>query len=110
MPLALIFDLDGTLVDTAPDLLSATNAVLAAEGRPPTDTSHLRHMVGFGARSLIAQAMAATGTPPPEEEMARLVGIFIDHYRAHIADFSRPFPGVEEGLKRLKEDGYALGI
>ena len=110
MPLALIFDLDGTLVDTAPDLLSATNAVLAAEGRAPTDTSHLRHMVGFGARSLIAQAMAASGAPADEAEMARLVGIFIDHYRAHIADFSRPFAGVVETLKELRGQGHRLGI
>ena len=51
---ALIFDLDGTLADTAPDLLGATNAVLAARGRPLLDLNHLRHMVGFGARALQA--------------------------------------------------------
>ena len=56
---AIIFDLDGTLIDTAPDLLGATNAVLDARGRPEIDTSTLRHMVGFGAKSLIAQAMEA---------------------------------------------------
>ena len=110
MALALIFDLDGTLVDTAPDLLGATNAVLDAAGRPPMDTASLRHMVGFGARSLIAQAMAATGAPAADSDMDRLVGIFIDHYRAHIADFSRPFPGVEKTLKRLRSEGAELGI
>jgi phosphoglycolate phosphatase len=107
---ALIFDLDGTLVDTAPDLLGATNAVLAAEGRAPMDTASLRHMVGFGARSLISQAMAATGASAAEAEMERLTAIFIDHYRAHIADFSRPFAGVEETLKALRADGFRLGI
>ncbi len=60
---ALIFDLDGTLVDTAPDLLGALNAVLTLEGRAGVDPATLRHMVGFGARSLIEQAMAATGAP-----------------------------------------------
>jgi len=110
MGLALIFDLDGTLVDTAPDLLGATNAVLEAENRPPMDTSTLRHMVGFGARSLISQAMAATGTPARDEEMDRLVSLFIAHYREHIADFSRPFPGVEETLHMLKSQGAQLGI
>ena len=60
---ALIFDLDGTLADTAPDLLGATNAVLAARGRPRLDLDHLRHMVGFGARALITQAMEASGRP-----------------------------------------------
>ena len=110
MALALIFDLDGTLVDTAPDLLSATNAVLASQNRSPIDPSSLRHMVGFGARSLITQAMAATGAPAREEEMPALVGHFIDHYRDHIADFSRPFAGVEETLRRLKAGGMRLGI
>ena len=56
----LIFDLDGTLVDTAPDLLAAANAVLAARDRPAIDPATLHHMIGFGARSLIAQAL-----PPP---------------------------------------------
>src|ERR1700761_4558618 len=92
---ALIFDLDGTLVDTAPDLLGATNAVLAARGRPAIDPSTLRHMVGFGAQRLIAQAMEATGTAATAAEMPELAEIFIDHYRDHLADFSRPFAGVE---------------
>src|SRR3982751_4563482 len=90
---ALIFDLDGTLADTSPDLLGATNAVLAARGRPLLDLGHLRHMVGFGARALIAQAMEASGTPVTEEEMPPLVDIFIDHYRAHIADAPACFRG-----------------
>jgi phosphoglycolate phosphatase len=110
MPPGLIFDLDGTLVDTAPDLLGATNAVLDAEGRAPIDPASLRHMVGFGARSLITQAMAATGAPAEEAEMERLGGIFIAHYRDHIADFSQAFPGVEETLKALKAQGARLGI
>jgi phosphoglycolate phosphatase len=110
MDLGLIFDLDGTLVDTAPDLLGATNAVLEAEGRARMDTTSLRHMVGFGARSLITQAMTATGAQAPDSEMDRLVDIFIAHYRDHIADFSRPFRGVEQTLERLKDDGAKLGI
>ena len=57
-------------------------------------------MVGFGARSLITQAMAATGPGRADGDMPGLVEIFIAHYRAHIADFSRPFPGVEDTLKR----------
>jgi phosphoglycolate phosphatase len=108
--LGLIFDLDGTLVDTAPDLLGATNAVLDAEGRAAIDPASLRHMVGFGARSLITQAMAATGAPVEDAEMERLVGIFIAHYRDHIADFSQPFPGVEDTLKALKAGGARLGV
>jgi phosphoglycolate phosphatase len=107
---ALIFDLDGTLVDTAPDLLGATNAVLAAQGRKAIDPVSLRHMVGFGAGALITQAMAATGPAMADGALPGLVEIFITHYRAHIADFSRPFAGVEETLKILKDGGARLGL
>jgi phosphoglycolate phosphatase len=107
---ALIFDLDGTLADTAPDLLGATNAVLAAKGRPLLDLAHLRHMVGFGARALIAQAMEASGTPVTEDQMPALVEIFLDHYRAHIADGTRLFPGVPQTLAALKRRGARLGV
>jgi phosphoglycolate phosphatase len=107
---ALIFDLDGTLVDTAPDLLGATNAVMRAKARPAIDPASLRHMVGFGAKSLIEQALAATGAPAQAGEMDGLIEIFIAYYRDHIADFSRPFPGVEETLTGLKADGATLAI
>ena len=106
----LIFDLDGTLVDTAPDLLAAANAVLAARDRPAIDPATLHHMIGFGARSLITQAFSATGEEARAEEMPALEAIFLDHYRAHLADFSRPFPGVEETLIRLKEHGAQMAV
>ena len=107
---ALIFDLDGTLVDTAPDLLGATNAVLESQGRQRVDPATLRHMVGFGARSLIEQAMAATGTPVVASELPGLVDIFLTHYRSHIADESMPFPGVVETLENLAAGGRRLGV
>jgi phosphoglycolate phosphatase len=107
---ALIFDLDGTLADTAPDLLGATNAVLAARGRPLLDLAHLRHMVGFGARALIDQAMAASGAPVRQEDMPALVEIFLAHYRDHIADGTRLFPRVAETLERLRTRGGRLGV
>ena len=109
-PPALIFDLDGTLADTAPDLLGATNAVLAAWGRPRLDLTSLRHMVGFGARALITQAMEASGAPVTEEELPPLVEVFLAHYRAHIADASVLFPGVAETLAGLKKDGARLAV
>jgi phosphoglycolate phosphatase len=107
---ALIFDLDGTLADTAPDLLGATNAVLLARGRAELDLTSLRHMVGFGARALIAQAMEASGAPVTEAEMPPLVEIFLAHYRDHIADGSRLFPGVIETLTDLKAGGARLAV
>jgi phosphoglycolate phosphatase len=107
---ALIFDLDGTLADTSPDLLGATNAVLASRGRALLDLAHLRHMVGFGARALIHQAMAASGAPVREEDMPALVEIFLAHYRDHIADGTRLFPRVAETLGDLKAHGARLGV
>ncbi|MEY4965342.1 MAG: hypothetical protein RL274_925 [Pseudomonadota bacterium] len=107
---ALIFDLDGTLADTAPDLLGATNAVLAARDRPELDLSSLRHMVGFGARALILQAMEASGTPVTEEDLPPLVAIFLSHYRDHIADGSVLFPGVTQTLTGLKAKGARMAI
>jgi phosphoglycolate phosphatase len=107
---ALIFDLDGTLADTAPDLLGATNAVLAARGRPRLDLDHLRHMVGFGAVALITQAMEASGAPVTAQEMPPLIEIFLDHYRGHIADGTRLFPRVADTLADLKATGARLGL
>ena len=107
---ALIFDLDGTLADTAPDLLGATNAVLAARGRPQLDLTSLRHMVGFGARALILQAMEASGEPITEEDLPPLVEIFLSYYRDHIADGSVLFPNVMETLAELKRDGARLAV
>jgi len=107
---ALIFDLDGTLADTSPDLLGATNAVLTARGRPRLDLDHLRHMVGFGAVALITQAMEASGAPLAEGDMPLLLEIFLDHYRGHIADGTRLFPQVAETLSTLKKDGERLGV
>ena len=95
---SLVFDLDGTLADTSPDLLGATNAVLTARGRPKLDLEHLRHMVGFGAVALITQAMEASGAPVADSEMPSLIEIFLDHYRHHIADGTRLFPQVAETL------------
>ncbi len=107
---ALIFDLDGTLVDTAPDLLGAMNAVLTQQGRQMVDPETLRHMVGFGAASLIRQAMTATGDPVAEESLPKLVDDFVAHYGAHIADASVPFPGVIETLTMLKAQGVPMGV
>src|ERR1700748_2685086 len=95
---ALIFDLDGTLVDTAPDLLAATNAVMASQKLPLIPPETLRHMVGFGARSLIEQAMEAVGRVLAPEELPPLLDIFMAHYREHIADGSVLFDGVRETL------------
>ncbi len=106
---ALIFDLDGTLVDTAPDILGALNAVLAAEGRRTVKMADLRHLVGHGARTMMVEAFAMTGAPLEAERQSGLIDAFIAHYRAHIARQSRPFPGVEQTLSRLSA-GARMGV
>jgi phosphoglycolate phosphatase len=107
---ALVFDLDGTLVDTAPDLLGALNAVLGRVGRRRVDLQDLRHLVGHGARAMLGEAMKTTGAPADPERLPGLVDDFIAHYREHLADESRPFPGVEETLASLKSHGARLAV
>ncbi|MBV9570215.1 MAG: phosphoglycolate phosphatase [Alphaproteobacteria bacterium] len=107
---AVLIDLDGTLVDTAPDLLGALNAVLTSERRSTVDPQTLRHMVGHGARALIERAMSATGEPVAAEQLPGLVDRFIAYYREHIADGSQPFPEVDETLSRLRESGARLAV
>jgi phosphoglycolate phosphatase len=110
MSAALIFDLDGTLVDTAPDLLGAMNAVLVQEGRRPVNAEDLRHLVGHGARAMLDEAFKRTGEPADAARLPGLIDAFIVHYRAHIADASRPFTGVVETLAALKQSGARLGV
>jgi phosphoglycolate phosphatase len=107
---ALIFDLDGTLVDTAPDLLVALNAVLVQEGRRAVDIADLRRLVGHGARAMLVEAMRRTGEPVQEERQGALIDDFIAHYREHLADESRPFPGVRTTLERFARDGFRMGV
>ena len=89
----VVFDLDGTLVDTAPDLVATLNTVLAREGLPPVAYDAARNMVGGGARVMIERGLAAEGRTLPAGEVDRLFEDFIAHYAAHIADGSRPFRG-----------------
>jgi phosphoglycolate phosphatase len=111
MPLpALIFDLDGTLVDTAPDLLNALNAVLVEEGRRPADIDDLRRLIGHGARLMLGEAFALSGERPAPERVEALIDRFIGHYRDHLMDESRPYSGVVETLKTLKRDGARMAV
>jgi phosphoglycolate phosphatase len=107
----VVFDLDGTLADTSPDLAGALQAVLAQRGLPPADTALVKPLAGRGARVMIETALRMLGQEPPgPEEMQRLIADFIDYYRGHIADGSRPFPGCEAGLDRLTARGARLAV
>jgi phosphoglycolate phosphatase len=108
-PATLVFDLDGTLVDTAPDLCAALNHALGVLGRPPVPADAVRHMVGHGARALLARGLASSGEASAEMIEAG-VPAFMAYYHAHIADHSRPFEGVEAALSALAAAGCRLAI
>jgi len=106
----IAFDLDGTLIDTAPDLAASLNAVLAEQGVAPVSMEAARSMVGHGAKAMIERGYAATGIPLPPEASPRFVERFIEIYRARIAEESRPFPGCLDALEALEDAGAVLVI
>jgi phosphoglycolate phosphatase len=109
-PPTIVFDLDGTLVDTAPDLVATLNAILARERLPPIAYADARNMVGGGARVMLERGLAAEGRRLPAAEVDRLVSDFIAHYSDHIADTSQPFPGVEAALDTFAHRGCRLAV
>lgn len=109
-PETVVFDLDGTLVDTAPDLTAALNAVMRREGRREVPLGDVRHMVGRGAKYLIERAMEATGEPATAEAATELMKHFLVHYNANIAVQSRPFERAEPVARSLAARGHRLGI
>jgi phosphoglycolate phosphatase len=104
------FDLDGTLVDTAPDLVRVTDYVIAMEGLPPTNFASARKDVGYGSRALIYNACRRAGYTLDEERFLVLQKIFLEHYAETICEKSILFPGVYETLKSLKKAGAALNV
>jgi phosphoglycolate phosphatase len=106
----VVFDLDGTLVDTAPDLINALNFVLDREGLPAVPLHSARNMIGAGARKLIERGLELEGRAMSFEDVTRLTGDFIDYYAAHIADASRPFEGLESTLDDLAARGYRFAV
>ena len=110
LPRTVVFDLDGTLVDTAPDLIAALNYVLDREGLPPVPLQSARNMIGAGARKLIERGLELEGRAMSVGDIDRLTRDFIDYYAAHIADASRPFEGLEAALDDLGAQGYRFAV
>ena len=109
-PPVVVFDLDGTLAETAGDLIATLNAVLAREGLPPVDADEARGMIGAGARALIERGFAAGGAELLPDRLDALYAVFLAHYAAHLSDASHLFPGVAAALDRLSAAGYRLAV
>ena len=104
----LVFDLDGTLVDSVPDLRAALNQMLRERGRRPLSSSQVKGMVGDGVPPLVARALAASGADTSEATTA--LPRFLEIYEANAAELTRPYPGVPETLSALRRRGYRAAI
>lgn len=108
---AVAFDLDGTLIDTVHDLASSVNALLGECGLPALPVAHVRDMVGKGMANLVGRAVAAgRGTPPAADELAALLARYQAIYAARLGEGSVLYPGVVEGLARMRGAGLALAV
>ena len=106
----LVFDLDGTLVDTAPDLVNALNFVLDREGMRPIPLASARNMIGAGARRMLERGIEADGRDVSVAELDRLTKDFVAYYGEHIAVGSRPFEGLEAALDDLAGRGFRFAV
>lgn len=109
-PPTLIFDLDGTLVETAPDLVATLNVVLAREGISPVPYEIARNFVGGGAKLMLARGLEAEGRTVAASALDRMFADFIAYYAANVAVHSRPFPGLVEALDILSTRGHRFAV
>ncbi|MCA0400518.1 MAG: phosphoglycolate phosphatase [Proteobacteria bacterium] len=106
----VVFDLDGTLAETAPDIMASLNHLLIAEGLAPQPVEAARKLVGAGARALIDRGFRASGRILSPEELDRLFEALLVHYLDNIMVESFLYPGVPAALRNLAEDGFRLAI
>jgi len=109
-PITILFDLDGTLVHSAPDLQDALNRLLVREGRGELELVPVQMMIGDGVRKLVERGLKATGDVPDEAALDRLTEDFIADYEPNSAVKTRPFPGAVEAVKTLKEAGHSMAV
>ena len=108
--LTAVFDLDGTLVDTAADLARATNRTLGGLGLAPVPVANLQPVVSFGARAMIEAGLLHHGIAKSEKEVDVLLEAFLADYANNIAIESKPFPGAVDVLQKLKAEGARLAV
>lgn len=109
-PPLIVFDLDGTLIDTAPDLLESLNHVIINDGLPPVDQQKLRKFVGFGGRVMIQNAYDDAAKHLEEQKLDQLLMDFVDHYAANMPGSSQPYPGLLASLDNLSDAGCDFAI
>jgi phosphoglycolate phosphatase len=107
---AIVFDLDGTLIDSAPDIGSALNSLLAERGRAPLALMTIRTMIGDGSTELVRRAFAATGAGLSDDQLSEAVRRYVDLYAAHPVSSGCVYPGVHETLRALAAAGVRLGL
>lgn len=106
----IIFDLDGTLIDTAPDLVETLNVILQREGYAAIPFDRARNAIGGGAKKLLEYGFTHQGAAIAPDRLDRLYADYLQHYSDHLADRSRPFPGLERALDDLTAKGFRLAV
>ena len=106
----LVFDLDGTLVDTAPDLLATLNHVLGQADLPALPAEQIRPFISFGARRMLIEGLRLAGETRNDAQIDELLGEFLDHYSANVAVHSKPYPNVVAVLDTALQGGAQLGV
>ncbi|MEO8667518.1 MAG: HAD-IA family hydrolase [Bauldia sp.] len=109
-PPTLVLDLDGTLVDSAADLVATLNLILAGEGVAPLPYGEAVKKIGNGAKAMIAAGLGARGVSVEAPRLDVLYAAFIEHYAAHMADQTRPYSGAVEALQQFADAGWRLAI
>ncbi len=106
----IVFDLDGTLADTAPDLIAILNVILEQEGVAPISVDRARDVVGAGARAMIMRGLALSGREVSDQRLGELFRTFLDLYANALAVETTLFPGAREAVEALSQAGYRLAV
>lgn len=106
----VVFDLDGTLIDTAPDLVSSLNHTIGTAGLDPVSYADLTYLVGHGGQVMIERAFALRGRELPRQDLAGMMGVFVEHYAQGMPGQSQPYPGLVPALDRLEQAGFRLAV
>lgn len=109
-PALVVFDLDGTLLDTHADLIDSLNHTIASIGLAPVSYDDLTHLVGHGAKVMIERACKLHGHPLTEDESGPLLQRFIAHYRSTMPGHTKPYPGLIAAMDNLKANGFTLAV